>query len=142
MPPSEGFLVSAPRETSSEADEHDEAHDSRSAVRSPFKIGAAISDRYGLRILMATTAQGRTAVELSRACDIPIAACYRRIKTLSTLGLLEREPGPYGRNGRPQGLFRSRVVQLRVELEKGVLRTHVEFQPESAVRIRPEAVGK
>src|SRR2546426_5781700 len=128
MPPSEGFLVSAPRETSSETDERDEAHDSRSAVRSPFKIGAAISDRYGLRILMATTAQGRTAVELSRACDIPIAACYRRIKTLSTLGLLEREPGPYRRNGPPQGLFPPRVVHLRVAPEKGASRTPLEFQ--------------
>jgi len=68
------------------------------SLQEAYKI---ITDKYCAKILMATDKEPRSAVELSFAHRIPIAACYRRIRLLSKAGILicaDRVPSIKGKN--------------------------------------------
>jgi hypothetical protein len=84
-------------------------------------MSRAALDGYAARILIGTSAHGSTANELSEHYGIPIAACYRRIRRLETLGLVyceEERPTPAGKRIQ---VFRSAVRSARIALEGGRL---------------------
>ncbi len=48
-------------------------------------------DRYASQILLGTSARPKGIRELSREYNIPVTVCYRRIKKLVEIGLLQEE---------------------------------------------------
>jgi DNA-binding Lrp family transcriptional regulator len=75
----------------------------------PFKASSFISDKYAGRILAATYNSPRSAKDLSKMYDIPIAACYRRIRELERLGLLVVAGVVYDSRGKGTKLYQSQL---------------------------------
>lgn len=101
----------------------------------PLELSQTVMDAYAARILLGTSKQAASALELSREFGIPIAACYRRIRQLEDLGLVYCERALPSRNGKGLQLFRSRVRSIRIALEEGKLKARVEVltpEPEAA----------
>jgi len=92
-----------------------------------LQVTQTIMDEYSARILLGTFDRPASAIDLSRRFGVPIAACYRRIKELETLGLVSCEPGESARNGRGILLYRSRLKSVRIAFEDGKLRARVEL---------------
>ncbi len=82
-------------------------------------------DPYSARILLGTSERAVSALDLSRRFQIPIAACYRRIRQLERLGLVFCEQALPSRNGKGLQLFRSRLRSMRIVLEEGKLKALV-----------------
>lgn len=95
----------------------------------PLQLSQAAMDEYSARILLGTFERAASALELSRRFGIPIAACYRRIKELETMGLVYCERALPSRNGKGLQQFRSRLKSIRIALEDGNLRARVEVGP-------------
>jgi Winged helix-turn-helix DNA-binding len=92
-----------------------------------LELSQHVMDAYAARILLATFDRSVSALELSRKFHIPIAACYRRIRDLETMGLVYCESSTPSRNGKGLQLFRSRLKSVRVVLEEGRLKARVEL---------------
>ncbi|UCG67935.1 MAG: Lrp/AsnC family transcriptional regulator [Thermoplasmata archaeon] len=75
----------------------------------PFKASGFISDKYAGKILAATYNSPRSAKELSKMYNIPIAACYRRIRELERLGLLVVAGVVYDTRGKGTKLYQSQL---------------------------------
>lgn len=95
----------------------------------PLRISQTVMDEYSARILLGTFDRAVSALDLSRRFRIPIAACYRRIKELESLGLMYCERALPSRNGKGLQLFRSRLKSVRIAFEDGSLRARVEVGP-------------
>lgn len=94
-----------------------------------FRVGRAVSDEYTARILAGTSKRPASALELSDLFDIPIAACYRRLRRLEEMGLIYCEGQVTSTNGKAIHLYRSRLQSVTVQLEHGRLRVRVELLP-------------
>lgn len=103
----------------------------------PLELSQTVMGEYSARILLGTFERPASALELSRRFQIPIAACYRRIKELEGLGLVYCERELPSRNGKGLQLFRSRLKSVRIALEDGNLRARVEVGP-AGVLAAPE----
>ncbi|OGS49029.1 MAG: hypothetical protein A3K68_01935 [Euryarchaeota archaeon RBG_16_68_13] len=88
-------------------------------------VSQTVMDEYAARILLGTFERAASALELSHRFRIPIAACYRRIRQLESMGLVYCEKALPSRNGKGLQLFRSRVRSVRISLEEGKLRARV-----------------
>jgi predicted transcriptional regulator len=91
------------------------------------EISRLLTERYSAKILLATTRKPRTALELSDSLGIPIAACFRKIKLLEDAGLIicvERRLTPEGKRF---SLFRSRVTDTEIVLERNKVRARIEM---------------
>jgi len=86
-----------------------------------------ITDEYSARILMATLDNPKTAVELSREMNIPIAACYRRIKTLEEYGLIKCVEMRPTFEGKHIAAYESMLRRAFVFLENGAVKTRFEM---------------
>ena len=75
----------------------------------PFKASSFISDKYAGKILAATYNAPKSAKELSKMYNIPIAACYRRIRELERLGLLVVAGVVYDSRGKGTKLYQSQL---------------------------------
>lgn len=87
----------------------------------PLELSQSILEPYSARILLGTCGRAASVVDLSHRFGIPIAACYRRIRQLERMGLVQCERILPSRNGKGLQLFRSRVKSVRVRLEDGRL---------------------
>lgn len=91
------------------------------------EISRLLTERYSAKILLATTRKPRTALELSDSLGIPIAACFRKIKLLEDAGLIvcvERRLTPEGKRF---SLFRSKVTDAEIVLERNKVRARIEM---------------
>ncbi len=95
----------------------------------PFQVSQTVMDEYAARILLGTTEKPASARDLSYRYGIPIAACYRRLRRLESLGLVYCAQELPSRNGKGLQMFRSRLKTLRLALVEGRLRAYVEFDP-------------
>ena len=87
----------------------------------------ALSDECSVQILIATTEEPLSAVELSKYCEIPVAKIYYRIAELVDAGLLAVVK--YGRtfDGKWYELYRSVMVLIEVSLDGVGIRMNVEL---------------
>ena len=108
-----------------------------------FDVSSLIMDPYAARILLGTHDRAASAIELSRRYGIPIAACYRRIRTLQKCGLLVCENKLPAGNGKSLQLYRSTVRDLRIAFQDGRIRAQLDASgsavPQESV-IGPEDV--
>lgn len=79
---------------------------------------AALGGKYAARILAATE-EPKSAKELSRELDVPIATCYRRIEDLEEAGLLVCEGRETSDRGRRTRVYRRTLDGLALDLRAG-----------------------
>jgi DNA-binding Lrp family transcriptional regulator len=90
----------------------------------PFKASGFISDKYAGKILAATYNTPKSAKELSKRYNIPIAACYRRIRELERLGLLVVAGVVYDSRGKGTKLYQSQLNGAYVYLSGERIKVH------------------
>jgi hypothetical protein len=89
---------------------------------------ALVTDRYSSQIIFATSIRPKCAQGLSQQCGIPIAACYRRIKALEQLGIIECRERFLNQRGKWVRMYMSSVKGMDVFFEDGKMKVRVSFK--------------
>ncbi len=94
-------------------------------------VSRLLADDYSQKILVNTFSSPMSAQRLSKACQIPIAACYRRIHELEDCGLLsvDREKEVY--KGRKVRLYRCRLKTATLRFNNGKFAVRYDCLPEN-----------
>lgn len=94
------------------------------------EVSRLLADDYSQKILVNTYAVPMSAQRLSRICQIPIAACYRRIHELEQAGLIavDREKEVY--KGRKVRLYRCRLRSATIKFYNGKFAVRYDCEPE------------
>ncbi len=81
-----------------------------------FKLMNLLTDAYAIKILAASYNREKSAIELSQELNVPIAACYRRLKWLETMNLVRSyvKKSDKGKKIRYY-LSRIRLASIRIE---------------------------
>jgi hypothetical protein len=95
-----------------------------------------VIDRYSAQIIFATGLKAKSAQMLSEHYAIPIAACYRRIKALESLGILVSDEKFLTQRGKWTRLYLSRVKEMAVQFESGKLIVHIHLRDGQVRTIR------
>lgn len=98
----------------------------------PFGLFKMMLDEYSAQILQLTSPKPMNAIELSDELGIPIAACYRRIRSLKEAGILREEGKVQSAGGKMVSLYRSSVEKAEVTLQDGRLRVMIDVDGEEA----------
>ncbi len=83
------------------------------------KDGQSLLDDHALRILIALHQESLTAQNIASRYKVPIAACYRRIRRLLSLGLVSEAGYVTEGRRRPAHLFKSEVERFQVVYGNG-----------------------
>ncbi len=92
----------------------------------PLAVTKLLSDEYTVKILTATYSLPRSANYLSVKFDIPIAACYRRIRELENVGLLTIIEKILTPRGKRVSLYQSNLKSAYLTFENGKLKAFLE----------------
>ncbi len=84
------------------------------------------------RLLLASFGQARTGRQLSEVTGIPIARCYRLLRKLHLLGLVEVEGVSLSANGKGKLLFGGRLPGVEIFVDGSRVRG----------RIRPPSISE
>ena len=87
-----------------------------------------VTDRYSSQIIFATNMRPKSAQGLAQQCGIPIAACYRRIKALEQIGVIEYKERFLNQRGKWVRLYISKVKGMEVLFEGGKMLVKVSFK--------------
>jgi len=82
-------------------------------------VSRLLADDYSQKILVRTYNIPMSAQKLSRVCRIPIAACYRRIHDLETVGLIGIEDEMEVYKGRRVRMYKCRLRSAVIKFTKG-----------------------
>ena len=82
-------------------------------------VSRLLADDYSQKILVKTYNVSMSAQKLSRVCRIPIAACYRRIHDLETVGLIGIEDEMEVYKGRRVRMYKCRLRSAMIKFTKG-----------------------
>jgi len=82
-------------------------------------ISQLLTDEYAAKILMAAYKHEVNAISLSRDFEIPIAACYRRLRALESAGLIEMTTQKHGAHGKKIKNYRSLVKSATISFAQG-----------------------
>ena len=93
----------------------------------PIEASKIITDEYAAKILVATYKKPMTAIELSRDLNIPIAACYRRLKELESMKLVACIERRLTRKGKRISVYQSLLKNAYIFFENGKIRVRFEF---------------
>jgi predicted ArsR family transcriptional regulator len=99
------------------------------------QVSKLLADDYSQKILISTYGSPMSAQRLSKICQIPIAACYRRIHELEQAGLLsvDREKEVY--KGRKVRLYRCRLRSASIRFSNGRFNVKYDTEPENGGEI-------
>lgn len=102
------------------------------------EVSRLLADDYSQKILANTFGSPMSAQRLSKACQIPIAACYRRIHELEQVGLLsvDREKEVY--KGRKVRLYRCRLRTATIKFNNGRFAMKYDTEPEPEPEPEPQ----
>ena len=94
-------------------------------------VSRLLADDYSQKILVSTYASPMSAQKLSKICQIPIAACYRRIHELEQAGLIgvDREKEVY--KGRKVRLYKCKLRSATIKFNNGRFAVKYECEPEN-----------
>jgi len=95
------------------------------------EVSRLLADDYSQKILVSTYTSPMSAQRLSKICQIPIAACYRRIHELEQAGLIgvDREKEVY--KGRKVRLYRCRLRSASIRFFNGKFAVRYDTEPEN-----------
>jgi hypothetical protein len=82
-------------------------------------VSRLLADDYSQKILVRTYNIPMSAQKLSRVCRIPIAACYRRIHDLETVGLIGIEAEMEVYKGRRVRMYKCRLRSAMIKFTSG-----------------------
>jgi len=83
------------------------------------KDGQSLLDDHALRILIALHQETLTAQDIASRYKVPIAACYRRVRRLLSLGLVSEAGFLTEGRRRPARLYKSEVDKFLVTYGSG-----------------------
>jgi len=92
-----------------------------------FEITQMLTDEYSAKILVGTFRGAKSAIQLSREYGIPIAACYRRIKSLEAVGLIRCVGKALTKKGKRIGLYSSHLKNAYIFFEGGKIKVRFEL---------------
>ncbi len=81
-------------------------------------VARAISDETERKILVSTAGKAKSIEEISVETKIPLATCYRKVHTLTSLGLLAVEKIVVTDAGKKFEKFSRTFRHLRISLDK------------------------
>lgn len=84
------------------------------------KIMKVLADSYAIKILTASYNTEKSAIQLSQELNVPIAACYRRIHTLQSLGLLN-EYERTNSKGKKIKYYSSVIKRASIKIERNLI---------------------
>jgi len=87
-----------------------------------------LGDGYSKAILISTHIKPKTALEISEMHGIPVAACYRRIKTLEGLGFIHRDEQILTQKGKRRWSYISNIHRLEIFYSEGKLSAKCELR--------------
>ncbi len=84
----------------------------------PTELLSSLGKKYSPDILRSAT-EPKSAQELSDELDIPMTTSYRRVETLTELGLLEddEDSTEFGQTGQSQTLYRRNIEEIVIRFE-------------------------
>lgn len=94
---------------------------------SPLEASQLLTDEYSAKILLATYKRRISAQEISQRYGIPIAACYRKIRYLEQVGLIECVDRILTQKGKRKNLYTSRLKNAYIFFENGHLRARFQL---------------
>ena len=103
------------------------ANEPRIGGTSPIEASKILTDPYAARILAATSRRAKSPQQLSEECGIPIAACYRRIKSLESVGFIKCSERPLTREGKRIRLYSCQIFNARIFFEEGKFKVNFQF---------------
>ncbi len=89
------------------------------------KDGQSLLDDHALRILIALHQEKLTAQEIANRYRVPIAACYRRVRRLASLGLISEAGFVTEGRRRPARLYKSEVDRFQITYGSGKMHLHL-----------------
>ncbi len=95
--------------------------------QNPLDVGKILMDRHSLKILATTTIMPKSVPELSMSLKIPIASCYRKVKALEALGLLECVGTTLTPDGKRVRLYKSKAEGINIEFAGEKLKIIIKF---------------
>jgi hypothetical protein len=93
----------------------------------PVSILNLISNRQISKILVTTFKVPKSVQILSRINDIPIAACYRKVRVLEDLGFLRCVESRLNQNGKRVKYYQCQIQNAHFFLERGKFRARVQL---------------
>src|SRR2546421_12376711 len=90
-------------------------------------VSRLLTDEYAERILVATQSTSRSVQEISDKYDIPIAACYRKIRILEEAGLIQCVERILTQKGKRTNLYTSCLRNAHILFENGKLRARFQL---------------
>lgn len=93
----------------------------------PLATSKLLTDPQLMRILVATSRTPKTVQELSAMFGIPIAGCYRKVKELEDVGLLEKVDKILTPRGKRVARFRSVLRGAYIQFFNNELRVTLEL---------------
>lgn len=105
-------------------------HDKNSKVpnqHSPITILNLISNRQISTILTSTYKIPNSVQSLSKIHDIPIAACYRKVRLLEDLGFLRCVDIRLNQNGKRVKYYQCQIRNAHFFLERGKFRARIQL---------------
>jgi len=94
---------------------------------SPLQASQLLTDEYSAKILLATYKRRISAQEISQRYGIPIAACYRKIRTLEEAGLIQCVDRILTQKGKRKNLYTSNLRNAYIFFEGGRLRARFQL---------------
>jgi len=99
----------------------------QSTDMSPLQASQLLTDEYSAKILLATYKRRISAQEISQRYGIPIAACYRKIRTLEEAGLIVCVDRILTQKGKRKNLYSSCLKNAYIFFENGRLRARFQL---------------
>ena len=87
-----------------------------------------LGDGYSKAILNSTHLKPRTALEIADIHGIPIAACYRRIKTLENMGFIHRGEQILTQKGKRRWSYISNIHKIEIFYTEGKVSARCELR--------------
>src|SRR5438046_9089349 len=106
---------------------HDDGFADSSRLLSPLEASQLLTDEYSAKILLATYKRKSSAQEISQRYGIPIAACYRKIRTLEEVGLIQCVDRILTQKGKRKNLYTSCLRNAYIFFENGKLRARFQL---------------
>jgi len=93
----------------------------------PLQASQLLTDEYSAKILLATYKRRISAQEISQRYGIPIAACYRKIRSLEEAGLIQCVDRILTQKGKRKNLYTSCLRNAYIFFENGRLRARFQL---------------
>ena len=100
---------------------------SATKLLTPLEASQLLTDEYSAKILLATYKRKISAQEISQRYGIPIAACYRKIRVLEEVGLIQCVERILTQKGKRKNLYTSCLRNAYIFFENGKLRARFQL---------------